>query len=183
MKYPNQRKSALLTGFLILTLLAGALALPVSASVRAAQHHHGYQALAFDVENGRITDHDGRIGNSLRGADAAHHRRHPHHRGMPALPRAVRDVKEGVRRVADDVTQGARDAAENAGRAVGDLAREAEDQMTRDGTDETTQDTTGDSAVQNGGRGVIGWVIAILVILAIALVVLALLPKKSHERH
>lgn len=47
-------------------------------------------------------------------------------------------------------------------------------------------DIAGDGAVENGteesSSGVIGWVIAVLVVLGIVLVVLALLPKKNRDR-
>ena len=47
-------------------------------------------------------------------------------------------------------------------------------------------DVAGDGALENGTEessgGVIGWVIAVLVVLGIVLVVLALLPKKNRDR-
>ena len=109
---------------------------------------------------------------------------------MNSLPEAARGVADGIRNATGDLARGAEDAEDKVGQAAGDLARGADDAMRgENGTDGTMDQSIGNtpdnnnSSTEENGRGVIGWVIAILVVLAIALVVLAMLPKKSHERH
>ena len=118
MKYNNERKGAFLTVIVTLSLLLCSLAFPASAAVRARQadsmHPRLRQTLSIDAENGRVSDGDGIIGNSLRGADAAHPRRE--HRKMNSLPKRAANA---VRGAADAIG----DAAEGAADAVGDMAR------------------------------------------------------------
>jgi hypothetical protein len=209
MNYYHQRRAALLTAIISLCILLTSIVLPLSASALAAadarQHHpHLHKPLAFEAEDGKVTDNDGIIGNSLHGADAgarAHDAgnklRDGIQRAADGAADAAGDVANGVKGAADDIMDGIRGAADRAG----DAMRGAEDGVRSQGesdggnvTDQSNRGTTqhddrlnqNDGAMtQDGDNGsnVIGWVIAVLIILAIALVVLALLPKKQRDRH
>ena len=111
------------------------------------------------MEDGKVTDGDGIIGNSLHGADAAHHR----HAGS-----TVRGMKNAADRMVND----AKGAAKRAGESV---KRAADDAM--------NEQSTGNTNANAGRSGsIIGWIVAVLIILAIALIVLAMLPKKNRNR-
>ncbi len=205
MKYHNERKGALLSIFLTLLLLVCSLALPVSATMRAASeeqmHPRLRQTLSIHVENGKVTDSDGIIGNSLRGADAAHPRR-AHH----SMRSFAGDTKNAIGNAANDVKNAVGDVARGVENAAGNAMRGAEGTTDRTRSENGNQgdngiagDDVADAPARNpndhslsqqnegsdsaeDGRSVIGWVVAILIILAIALIVLALLPKKNRER-
>ena len=107
----------------------------------------------------RIYHGDGIIGNSLHGADAAHHR----HAGS-----TVRGMKNAADRMVND----AKGAAKRAGESV---KRAADDAMNEQSTGNT-------NANADRSGSIIGWIVAVLIILAIALIVLAMLPKKNRNR-
>jgi len=254
MKYHNQHNAVLFSALLMLAALAVSLVLPLSASAATGGmdrnvHPPLHRTVAFHADNGKVTDGDGIIGNSLYGADA----RHPHaHSKMTPAKRGARHMAGAVAGAVDRaaggvkrVTNGVLNGAEQALDGIGNAARNAAQGITGrniDGTNDTTAEnndgtvtednngtatenggamndnnapatddqtpvdpgteenlpgdpvnpgtpeaatTPNDDAMEpeaNEGRGVIGWVIAILVIIAGALVVLALLPKKQHDR-
>lgn len=192
MKYHNERRAALLTAILALTILLYSLILPASASafsaVRTAPHHpHFHKAIAFEAENGKVTDSDGIIGNSLHGADADP-RLHRHHHAAHSM----HDMKNGVERMArdaadmaDKAAKGAKDAADSVMDSAKNAADRAKDGV-KDAADHATDGTlpgqtnAGNSESKDGS--VIGWVIAALIALAIVLIVLIMLPKKNKNR-
>lgn len=230
----NETKGALLCALLMVSVLVFSLILPASAAaLSAAQAEHpSLHRIAFETEDGRVSDHDGIIGNSLRGADArvcaakrarmAHKNRHTtattdhsasHNKG--GVRGMLNNAANRVKHAADDVVRGTENAIERAGNAARNAADDVQDALTPDGEPATGEQNTpiphGDapdadnpnSAMpspnaqdgtlsqsdpnamtesENGSGGVIGWVIAILVVLAIALVVLAVLPKKNRSR-
>lgn len=203
MKYNNERKGAFVTVIVTLSLLLCSLAFPASAAMRARQadsmHPRLRQTLSIDAENGRVSDGDGIIGNSLRGADAAHPRRA--HRKINTLPKRAENAVRGAADAVGDAAKGAADAVGDMARSVtdsvGDMTRgeagSAGDNIARDDVGDpaapdaqghalTRPDADTNEMQENTGRGVLGWVLAVLVILAIALVVLALLPKKQRDR-
>ena len=198
----NQRKTLLFSALLMLAALAMSLALPLTASAATNRidsmprpRHH---AVAFHVGNGKVTDSDGIIGNSLYGADA----RHPHSGKMPArssgkhtrsgMMGAVDQVADGAKRATDGVIRGAEQVIDGIGDAARDVTEGLTDQSAPDSTinDTTTVEPNDRTATEDNAmraesqdnRGVIGWVVAILVVITGALVVLALLPKKQHDR-
>lgn len=203
MKYQNERKAALLTAVLAMTVLFYTLILPASASALAAvreEHGHGRpplrRSMVIATENGRITDEDGIIGNSLHGADAPVH---PHRTDAPVrrinrsaerridgAKNAVGDVANGVKRAADhskdDAERAADHAIHGARHAAGERTGDTQSATRRaaeegaDSTDSTTDEDRADSG------SVIGWMVTVLIVLAIALIVLAMLPKKSKKR-
>ncbi len=244
MNYQNQRKAVLFSAVLMLAVLAASMALPLSVSAAsnrmdAAAHPPLHRTAAFSIDNGKVTDGDGIIGNSLYGADA----RHPHTKASAksgskhmsgSVAGAVRGAANGVKRAADDIVDGAEQVVDGIGNAArnatnGIMGRdttggndaplngdndmlpgendataddhtpadpEAEEHLPEntpatdpqnsvDPTDPVPPTAPDNDAMRPEGeskRGIIGWVIAILVIIAGALIVLALLPKKQHDR-
>ena len=211
MNYNNQRRAVFFSVTLMLAALAISFALPLTASAATnrmenmPRPHH--RTVAFYAENGKVTDSDGIIGNSLYGADA----RHPHLGKMPArnsgkhvrrgMMGAADQAADGVKRATDGIINGAEQVIDG----IGDAARGVTDGLTEGMTGRSTTDGANNGTAANemdnntstdtpapadngmlpetqGNRGVIGWVIAILVVIAGALVVLALLPKKQHDR-
>ena len=230
----NETRGALLCALLMASVLVFSLILPTSAAaLSAAQAEHpSLHRIAFEVEDGRVSDHDGIIGNSLRGADArvcaakrarmAHNNRHTTDntdRHMSRTKGGVRGMLDSaanrVKHAADDVVRGTENAIERAGNVARNAADDAQNALTPDGAPSTGEQNTPvphadapnadtpNNATPNAGAqdgtlsqtnpdvmnegensagGVLGWIIAILVVLAIALVVLAVLPKKNRSR-
>ena len=201
----NQRKTLLFSALLMLAALTMSLAMPLTASAATNRMdpmpHAHHRTVAFHANNGKVTDSDGIIGNSLYGADA----RHPYVGQMPARSNG-KHVRRGIMGTADQAADGAKRAtegiingAEEALDGIGNAARSVTDGLTEgltgqnapggdtvnDPNGEATNRATEDGAMRaesQGNRGVIGWVVAILVVITGALVVLALLPKKQHDR-
>lgn len=108
-------------------------------------------------EDGRVTDEDGRIGNGTRGADRAPTR--------DEFARGIVPDASGTPTVPDAVP-------DHEGGAV-----------VRDGvSDDIMPSASGDTTTDADASGLLGWIIGILVVLSVALVVLALLPKRGKSR-
>lgn len=194
----NERKHALVTSLVMTAVLLFAFLLPISAgTMRAASVDHPplHRTVTIDVEDGKITDHDGIIGNSLHGADAKvraslrRHMRH-HHRHMKQSTDSdgtishrmidnLHDMRENSIKRAENVAGDADGVLHDVERGVDQVEKSARDAVDRqDGTDSENSENSENS----NSTAVLGWVIAMLVVLAIALVVLAILPKKNRER-
>ena len=147
---------------LLLTPTASALEAP-----RGNSDGHPTESVMMQSEDGRVTDEDGRIGNSSRGADRAPaqddfaHGILPDDPGTPTMPENA------------DGSNGSK-----GGIVVQDGATPA-----RDGSNEILDPgNMNDTTMAEDSSGPIGWIIAILVVLSLALVILALLPKRNKSR-
>jgi hypothetical protein len=208
MRYTNENKKAPLPLILLLCLLLTLFSLPASAKMTYGGAKRASEGMADCCTAGTVTDTDGIIGNGTRGADAPYDLLRSAMgrvaknavRGVGeaagdigrAAGDAARDIGRGVGNAVEDMTGGNRGNTTNGVRGMegngdrsGMQGRDGS-QSEQDNADSgiTAQDGAGaetENATTDGG-GVIGWVIALLVILGIALVVLALLPKKKHER-
>ncbi len=188
----NERKHALFTSLVMTAVLLFAFLLPISAgTMRAASVDHPplHRAVTIEIEDGKITDHDGIIGNSLHGADAKvraslrRHMRH-HHRHMKQDADSDGTISH---RMIDNLHNTRDRSIKKAENVVGDAdgvlhdVEHGADQAEKSARDAVDRQDGADSENSNS-TAVLGWVIAMLVVLAIALVVLAILPKKNRER-
>ncbi|MBE6620476.1 MAG: hypothetical protein E7625_03825 [Ruminococcaceae bacterium] len=157
---------ALLLSLCMLVLLLTPTASALEAA-RGNSNGHPTESVMMQSEDGRVTDEDGRIGNSSRGADRAPaqddfaHGILPDEPGTPTMPEDA------------DGSNGS-----EGGIVVQDGATPA-----RDGANEILDPGTMNGSAENAETsGPIGWIVAILVVLAVALVILALLPKRNKSR-
>lgn len=183
--------------FMMLCLLF--LALTPAAS--AARMHGGrrMRPLMRDmmrIENGIVTDDDGIIGNSATGADHARYGRRPHPAHLMTGSDIPSDPLDVVPDLPQNGTNGDMDAplGDNGGIGADDIA----DGSANNGTDmlpnptagDTKDDTDGNIANDQGdgttdgtdtASGVLPWIIAIIVLLAVVLIILSLMPKKKRN--
>ncbi len=134
-----------------------------------------------DLNRGIVTDDDGFIGNGTHGADA------PQRGGMfPAPDGAMPDGATPRSTVPDATTPDdiAPHGADGTARDGGVAGNNAPMDGATAGDNTAGGNTAGDSTDTATGNasGVLGWIIAIIVIVAIALVVLALIPKRDPSR-
>ncbi len=196
MKYHNERRAALLTAILALTVLLYSLILPASASALTAareDHNHPrlHKPLAFEMEDGKVTDSDGIIGNSLHGADAAHRHASTPMQGMKdaagrmaqGAKNTVGEAARGAKNAADTVVDGVENAADRMiGGAENGNARA--DSATGRASESNAGNQSGSMTNQDNGNvgSVIGWIVTVLIVLGIVLIVLTMLPKKNRNR-
>jgi hypothetical protein len=140
---------------LVLCVLFMALTPVASALSNAAESNDGYLAVSamHSSEDGKVTDDDGRIGNGHSGADHAE----------PNDP-FQNGITGGAERGADDITHGAEDMA----RDIGDAAQ----------GEASMEDGTADDG---NSSGILPWIIASIVVVAVVLVILALIPNKNRS--
>ena len=147
---------------LLLTPTASALEAP-----RGDSSGHPTLSVMMQGEDGRVTDKDGQIGNGTQGADRA-----------PAQDEFARGILPDAPGTPTMPEGADGDNASDGGIVVRDGATPA-----RDGVNETPDPGIMDgTAADPGTSGPIGWIVAILVVLALALVILALLPKRNRSR-
>ena len=187
MRYTNQNKPAPLPLILMLCALLILTVLPGSATtMRGAHRSMPMQRDRICCTGGTVTDTDGIIGNGTSGADAPHallkraagRMSAPGHMAERAA-RGVEDMARGAGDAARDLARGAGDALGEMADGVRDGAARADEGQSRTGA----TDRTGDVVNETQTRGsVVGWVVAVLVIVGIVLAVLALLPKRGRGR-
>ena len=155
------------------------------------------------VENGIVTDGDGIIGNSARGADHARHVRRPHPAHMmtgadippdPILPDLPENggtgglPENGVNGNMNDLPDGMGATPDHAGDPIdghalndgdrGNTANDTDGNLANDAQNGGTASDVTDDATANG---VLPWIIGIIVLLAVVLIVLSLMPKRKRN--
>ena len=153
---------ALLLSLCMLVLLLTPTASALGATRVGSDGGHESASVMMQCEDGKVTDEDGRIGNGSRGADRA-----------PAQD----DFARGI--LADGSTP---DAPTMPGEAA--RMHPQGDAVVQDGAQpqDGISSATEQAAMEAGRSGILGWIIGILVLLAVVLVVLALVPKKNRSR-
>lgn len=146
------------------------------------------------VENGIVTDGDGIIGNSARGADHARHARRPRPAHMmtgsdippdPILP----DLPEnGVNGNMNDLPDGMGSMPDHAGDPIdghalndGDRGNTANDTGGNLANDTQNGDAASDVTDDATANVVLPWIIGIIVLLSVVLIALALMPKRKRN--
>lgn len=171
------------TALLLTVLTVCALLLMLAPGIGAApartmtEFTHGQmgsreaQRVQNDMNRGIVTDDDGFIGNGTHGADAP--------QGSAALPNPAQDGRNS-RMNGQSTADGNNGTARNGG-----VAGSAENGAPLDGNTGNGYPNNSDgnlTANTGNSSGVLGWIIAIIVLVAIALVVLALVPKRDPSR-
>ena len=158
------------------------------------------------VENGIVTDGDGIIGNSATGADHARHARRPRpaHKmtgadippdpiipelpqngGTGGLPESgagnnVNRLPDGTDMLPGDANDPMNGMLPDA--SQGDVANDPDGHIAGDGENRPngTSDAT-DKTDDTAAKGVLPWIIGIIVLLGIVLIVLSLMPKRRNS--
>lgn len=190
MRYTNQNKPAPLPLILMLCALLILTVLPGSAMTSRGTHRS--MPMLRDrgcCTGGTVTDTDGIIGNGTSGADAPHALLKRSAGRMHTPGRMAEHAARGAEDVARGAADATRDMARDAADAVGEVADGVRDrvqngaQRAEQGQSRTKDAArTGDVAGDAQGGSIVGWVVAVLVIVGIVLTVLALLPKRGRGR-
>ena len=200
-------------GLLLLSLTPSVAAMNTARTMRREAKSFRQ---SMSIEDGIVTDDDGIIGNSARGADhapRAHHSAHrPHRARLPLRMRPMAMESDGgdpMHLFPDQLPDPVgRDITDQGGSVVGDIVGDAQNGNTNGNGDEQGNGQMSAPNAQNGdvssnddatigdngqavpqdhtaddgnSSGVLAWVIAMIALLAVVLVVLALIPKKSRS--
>ena len=179
-------------GATLLMLCLLFLALTPAASAAHARNGHTRpfrMGGMMRIENGIVTDDDGIIGNSAKGADHARYGRRPH----PAHLMTGSDIPGDPLDTVPDLPQNGTNGDMNGASGIADGS--ANDETVNDGTDMLPDPTVGDTQDDTDGNiandtaddagdkasSVLPWIIAIIVLLAVVLIILSLMPKKKRN--
>ena len=172
---------------------------PAASAARVRDGHRAHSRMRgmIRIENGIVTDDDGIIGNSARGADHARYGRRP----RTAHLMTGADIPSDPMNIVPDLPQNGTNGDMNGvdGNANANGVDGIPDAPVKDGTsvlpDPTVGDTQDDTdgniandtadnpadATNDKASSVLPWIIAIIVLLAVVLIILSLMPKKKRN--